>query len=40
MSWPRRSREYLRVGGLDLGGLGLAEVAAAQTTADTSVILV
>jgi hypothetical protein len=37
-------REFLRVGALALGGLGLAEVtaarAAARTTADTSVILV
>src|SRR5262245_5170790 len=41
---PIDRREFLRVGGLALGGLGLAEVAAARSrsksTADTSVILV
>jgi hypothetical protein len=41
---PVDRREFLRVGGLVLGGLGLAEVtaarAAARTTTDTSVILV
>ena len=43
-SGPVDRREFLRGGGLVLGGLGLAEVtaarAAARTTADTSVILV
>lgn len=40
---PVNRREFLRLGGLAIGGLGLAEVAAARaaagTTTDTSVIL-